>query len=255
MWWVSSCSESFRLLGWQAENTASGDRDRLGNDPQWVPGFLSRCSWIIPEQLRKRPHLRDQMKFIKFRQSTQNAWLRPAEFFRKFFGDSETWEMYSWAIPGSNVFRDWLFLVISGVSLETAANFLLFLNFSMILREKLCQLWRLNWFFIFITEVLISSYYEGKGQTVNVFWQRIQNQRLKIYRIILVFSSFLFIPFPWRETLFSIGQLKVQMGKSTWIILSLKEKCRLWRVIDTSPSISSFIDSVYFIFRQKKVQV
>ena len=30
------------------------DRDRLGNDPQWVPGSLSRCSWMFPERLRNK---------------------------------------------------------------------------------------------------------------------------------------------------------------------------------------------------------
>ena len=58
---------------------------------------------------------------------------------------SETWEIYTWAIPGSNVLCDWLFLVFSGVSLETTANFLPSLSGAMILREKLCQQWRLNW--------------------------------------------------------------------------------------------------------------
>ena len=56
--------------------------------------------------------------------------------------------MYSWAIPGPSVFSEWLFLVFSGVSLETAANFLLFLKVAMILREKFCQLRRLNWILI-----------------------------------------------------------------------------------------------------------
>ena len=54
--------------------------------------------------------------------------------------------MYSWAILVSNVFCDWLFLVFSVVSLETAANFLLLFKVAKTLREKLCQLWRLNWF-------------------------------------------------------------------------------------------------------------
>ena len=58
--------------------------------------------------------------------------------------------MYSSAIPGWSVFCDSLFPVLSGVSLETAANFFLFLNVDMILRENLlCELWKLNWFLIF----------------------------------------------------------------------------------------------------------
>ena len=36
-------------------------------------------------------------------------------------------------------------------------------------------------------------------------------------------------------------QFKVQMGKSTLIIISMKEKSRLWREINTSPPISLFM--------------
>ena len=54
--------------------------------------------------------------------------------------------MYSSAIPGWSVFCNWLFLSVAGVSLETAANFLLLVNVDMILKEKLCQLWRMIWF-------------------------------------------------------------------------------------------------------------
>ena len=34
--------------------------------------------------------------------------------------------------------------------------------------------------------------------------------------------------------------------------LSITEKCRLWRELNTSPSISSFIHRVFSIFRRKK---
>ena len=33
------------------------DRDRLRNNPQWVPGFLSCCSWMLPERLRNKSEL------------------------------------------------------------------------------------------------------------------------------------------------------------------------------------------------------
>ena len=46
----------------------------------------------------------------------------------------EIWVMYSSAILGLSVFCDWLFHEFSGVSLEPAANFLLFLNVAIILR-------------------------------------------------------------------------------------------------------------------------
>ena len=56
---------------------------------------------------------------------------------------SETWVMYFSAIPGLSVFYDWLFLVFSGVSLETAANLILFLNVAIILKEYIvnCESW------------------------------------------------------------------------------------------------------------------
>ena len=44
--------------------------------------------------------------------------------------------MYSWAISGSSVFCDWLFLVFSGVSRETAASFFLFLKVAIILKKN-----------------------------------------------------------------------------------------------------------------------
>ena len=113
------------------------------------------------------PNLWVQKKFVKLRQNTQDKWLRPVQHCGKFFFwtppsiFSETRQMYSWVIPGC----DWLFLVFSGFSLEIAANFLLFLNFVNVLRDRFCQLWRLKWVFILITKANISSYYEGKVLT------------------------------------------------------------------------------------------
>ena len=82
---------------------------------------------------------------------------------------SETWVIYSSAISGLSVFCDLFSLVFSVVSLKTAANFLLFLNFAMTLMEKLCQLLKQNWFFLLTKVDLL--YYGGrefqKKQTVN----------------------------------------------------------------------------------------
>ena len=52
--------------------------------------------------------------------------------------------MYSSAIPRLSVFSNWYFFVFLGVSLETATNFLLFLNVAIILSEKLvsCEDWK-----------------------------------------------------------------------------------------------------------------
>ena len=70
---------------------------------------------------------------------------------------------------------------ISGVSIETASNFLLFLNVAMILRESLCQLWKLNCFFKFCNKSVDLLFYEGKGfpqkQSVNDFKKWIKYQK------------------------------------------------------------------------------
>ena len=39
------------------KRTPLWDRGRLGNDHQWVPGFMSRCSWMFPERLRNKSEL------------------------------------------------------------------------------------------------------------------------------------------------------------------------------------------------------
>ena len=116
------------------------------------------------------PNLWVQKKLVKLEQSTQNTCLRPTEFFESFLVtlpsiSSEISEMYSWVVSGSSEFRDWVSLVFSGVSLETAASFLLFFNVAINLREKISQLWKLIWVFNFITQAKISSYYEVKVST------------------------------------------------------------------------------------------
>ena len=58
--------------------------------------------------------------------------------------------------------------------------------------------------------------------------------------------------FPWRETYLFTRQIKVQIGKSTLIILSIKEKMpTLPRNKDPSP-ISSLMHRVFSIFRREK---
>ena len=117
---------------------------------------------------------------------------------------SETWEMYSWAISGLSVFCDWLFFVFSGVFLETAANFLLFVKIAIILREKFCQLWRQNWRFIFYNKSVDLLLLWGKSfkedKAVDDSNKRYNTRRLQFYIKIVVLSFLLFILFPWRET-------------------------------------------------------
>ena len=168
LWWISSCCESFRLLGWQAENTTSrqvSPKERSPVGSRFSESLFLDVPGTATKQVRTCGFRRNSSSLDKAPKMRDSVRLNSLEGILVTLPSisSETWEMYSWAIPGSSVLRDWLFLVISGVSLETAAQFLLFLNVAMILREKLCQLWRLNWFFKFITKVLISSIMREKG--------------------------------------------------------------------------------------------
>ena len=136
----------------------------IGFPVAWVavPGCSQNGYWTSS-------YLWVQKKFVKFRQSTQNTRLCPTEFFWELpvtlpSISSEIWEMYSWAISGSSVFCDWLFLVLSGVSLETAASFLLFLIVAMILKGKILSAEKTELKFLFFkSSVIITSYSEGKG--------------------------------------------------------------------------------------------
>ena len=168
MWWVSSCSGSFALPEWEVENNASGQGSPRERSPV---GFRFSDSLFLDvprkatEQVQNCGLRRNSSSSDKAPKMWDSFWLN---FFETLLItlpsiSSETWEMYSWAISGSSVFCDWLFLVFSGVSLETAANFPFFLKVAMILREKLCHLWRLNWSFIFYNDVSICSTMREKG--------------------------------------------------------------------------------------------
>ena len=132
------------------QRTPLRDKGRLGNDPSGFP-FSELLFLDVPgtatEQLRTCGFRRNSSSLDKAPKMRDSVRLNYWESFSVTLPSisSETWVMYSPVIPRLSVFCDWLFLVISGVSLETAANFLLFLNVAMILREKLCQLCRLNW--------------------------------------------------------------------------------------------------------------
>ena len=149
LWEVSPCSESFRLLEWQAENITSGQGSPRERSP--VGSRFSESSFLdVPgtatEQVRACGFRRNSSSLDKAPKMHDSARLNSLESFLVTLPSisSETWEMYSCAIPGPSVFCDWLYLLFSGASLETSANFLLFLNVAMILRGKLCQMWRLN---------------------------------------------------------------------------------------------------------------
>ena len=131
-WEVFSGSESVRLLVRQAENSTSGlgsFRERSAVGTRFPESLFLDVPRTTTEQVRTFGFGK---KIVKFRKSTQEAWLRPAKFLGQFFSlpsiSSATWVMYSSAIPELNAFCDWSFLVFSCVPLETAANFLFFLK-------------------------------------------------------------------------------------------------------------------------------
>ena len=56
------CEDNLPPLGYldyqsDEERIPLRDRDRLRDDPQWVPGFLSCCSYMFPERLRHKSEL------------------------------------------------------------------------------------------------------------------------------------------------------------------------------------------------------
>ena len=105
------------------------DGNHSGTYPQLVPGFadsITICGFK-----------RDSSKLDS---STQllNSW--DIFFLTLPSTSSETCMMYSSAIPETDVLYDWLFLGCSFfVSLETAANFRLFLNVAIFRRQEAQQ--------------------------------------------------------------------------------------------------------------------
>ena len=166
MWWVSSSYEPFRLLQWWEENTASGQgsfRERCPVGSRFPESLFLDVPGTATEQIRPCGFRRNSSSLDRAPKIC--VWLNSFERFLVTLPltSSETWGMYSWAISRSSVFSDWLFLVFPGVSPETAAKFLLFVKFAMILRQKFCQLWRLNWSFLFYNKNVIIILIKGKS--------------------------------------------------------------------------------------------
>ena len=157
LWGYSSTSGLFRLPEWWQENLTSGQGSSRGRSP--VGSRFSELLFLdVPgtatEQVRTCGFRRNSSSFDRATKIRDSVLVNSFESFLVTLPliSSKTWEMYSWSISGSNVFSDWLVLVFSGVSLETAADFLLFLKVAMILREKFCQQWKLKWIFYFCNQ-------------------------------------------------------------------------------------------------------
>ena len=168
---------------------------------------------------------------------------------------SETWVMYSSAIPGLHVFCDCLFLVSSGVSVETSANFLLLFKIAINLREKLiiCEDW-MN--LHFINKFSISSFVREKVSMLA------NSKRWKIWVLYQkgysFYNSSTFVSPIYTVSL--AGNISVYRPiqrtnrEKYFDHFTYRRNCLLWREINTLPSISPLIDLVFSIFRQKNVQ-
>ena len=120
-----------------------------GTMPSGLPVF-----WIIVPGCSRNSYgtssnLWVQKKLVKFWQGTQDTWLCFAKFLREFLSYSPfdlLRGLRDVILSWSSTFCALQLLLPSGVSLETAANFLLFLKVAILLRENCCQWWRLNYF-------------------------------------------------------------------------------------------------------------
>ena len=156
MWGYFSTSELFRFREWWEQILTSGqglfgERSLLSSRfPESlfldVPGTATEQVWTCG--------FRWSSSFDRALKMRDTVLLNSFESFLVTLPliSSKTWEMSSWEVSGSSVFCDYLFLVFSGVSLETAASFLLFLTVAMILRETFCQQWRVNWTFLLLAK-------------------------------------------------------------------------------------------------------
>ena len=83
-------------------------------------------------------------------------------------------------------------------------------------------------FFIFIIQSNDILSLRGKRVSINTnsqWFKKVQYQKATIYRIIMVLSFLQIYTFPWRgKTQLFTRQIKLQIGKSTVIILFIKRK-------------------------------
>ena len=130
---------------------------------------------------------------------------------------SETCVIYSSLILGTDVLRDWPFLGCSScVSLVTAASFRLFLNVVIFLKGKCYAVMK--------TELLIT----------------ITDNQSDIKYLSLPYFHFSYLyTFNGGEHNCLHAKSRYKVGKRTLTIIITKEKCQLWREINTFPSISS----------------
>ena len=124
------------------ENSTSGPGSFEGRS-SLVPWFSRLLILDVPgaatEQVRTCGFKRNSSSFDNAPKMRDSVLLNSFESFLVTLPSisSETWEIYSWVNSGSRTCGALSPLVLSGVSLETAANFLLFLNVAIKFGEKI----------------------------------------------------------------------------------------------------------------------
>ena len=206
-----------------------------------VPGTVPECVRIcgfkrISSNLDRAPKMRDSVP--------RNSW----DSFLLILPSisSETCVIYSSLILGTDVFRDWPFLGCSScVSLVTAANFRLFLNFTIFLKGKCWAVIMTQLvFFCESTWGYNKKCYSFENQTSRNQYSQLIIQ--KIIRIsLLVLSFLLFLPFGWREAELFTGQVKVQSREKYFNHNSYKGN------MPTLAGNKHF--SVHFFFRRRRL--
>ena len=186
-----------------------------------------------------------------------DAWLRPADFFWKFFSGSPF-----------NLFRNLGDVFLRRFRIECVLRLTVPCIFRYFSRnfliphschdseEKILSVVKTELNFLFYTksEYLLLLWGKSFNQSKQLKFFKKNNtvpKATKIYNNNSTFVSPIYT-FPWRETKLFTRQFKVQTGKSILFILYIEEKFGLWRETKTSPSISSFMDHVSSIFRRMK---
>ena len=134
--------ESLKLLASQAQNTASVQRLSRERSPvgsRFPESLFLDVPGTATEQVRTCGFRRNSSGLDRAPKIRDSVRLNSFEILLVTLPSisSETWEMYSWVDSKSSVLCALLFLVLSGISLETASSFFLFPNVAVRLRKKI----------------------------------------------------------------------------------------------------------------------
>ena len=145
---------SAREMGEANSTSGPGSSEGRSSLVPWLSKLLLlEVPGATTEQVRTCGFKRNSSSFDKAPKIRDSVLLNSFESFLVTLPSisSETWEIYSWVSSGSRTLGAFPLLVLSGVSLETAANFLLFLNVAILLGENLfsCEDWIFLLYFLY----------------------------------------------------------------------------------------------------------